>query len=87
MMPRSWIGSWEERGFEGLEGLLARTAGRYAFGDAVTLADVLIVPQVYNARRFEVSLVAYPKIRAVEAHCNSLPEFTAAAPENQPDAP
>ena len=52
----------------------------------MTLADICLVPQVYNARRFKVSLDPYPKIAAVEAACLKLPAFDKARPENQPDA-
>ena len=83
----AWYGHWIHEGFRAAETVAERYGGPFVFGESVTLADACLIPQVYNARRFEVSLVAYPKIRAVEAHCNSLPEFTAAAPENQPDAP
>ncbi|MGB0132449.1 MAG: maleylacetoacetate isomerase, partial [Dokdonella sp.] len=56
-------------------------------GDAPTLADICLVPQVYNARRFEVDLTPYPTIVRIEEHCLSMPAFDAARPENQPDAP
>ena len=52
----------------------------------VTLADVCLVPQVFNARRFKVQVEAFPKIAAVEAACAKLPAFDKARPENQPDA-
>ena len=60
--------------------------GPYAFGSRITLADVYLVPQVFNARRFNVPLDAYPKIAAVDAACAALKAFQDAAPASQPDA-
>jgi glutathione S-transferase len=60
--------------------------GPYAFGAAVTLADVCLVPQVANAKRFKVPLDAFPKILAAEEACQQLAAFDTARPENQPDA-
>src|SRR5262249_40294777 len=60
--------------------------GPYAFGPAVTLADVCLVPQVANAKRFKVPLDPFPKIVAAEEACQQLPAFEKARPENQPDA-
>jgi maleylacetoacetate isomerase len=83
---RRWYRHWIADAFAGLETLLARSAGRYAFGDAVSLADVYLVPQVYNARRFECDLSAYPTIGRIADRVGQEPAFAAAAPENQPDA-
>ena len=58
----------------------------YAFGSHVTLADICLIPQIYNARRFKVPLDKFPKILGVEAACNKLPAFDKSRPENQPDA-
>ena len=60
--------------------------GPYAFGSEITLADVCLVPQVYNARRLKVPLDRFPKIVAVDAACGKLAAFDQARPENQPDA-
>jgi maleylacetoacetate isomerase/maleylpyruvate isomerase len=79
-----WYAHWVREGFDAIEALLER--GPYAFGSKVTLADVYLVPQVFNARRFNVPLEAYPKIAAVEAACAELKAFQDAAPANQPDA-
>ncbi len=79
-----WYRHWVVQGFEALEAL-ARP-GPYAFGAHVTLADICLVPQVFNARRFKVDMAAYPKLAAVEAACQKLPAFDKARPENQPDA-
>ena len=85
---RRWAAHWIETGFAAIETLLAGgpETGRFCHGDAPTLADVVLVPQVYNARRFEVDLAPYPTIRRIEAACLALPAFDAARPENQPDA-
>jgi maleylpyruvate isomerase len=71
-------------GFEALEAMIAPAP--YAFGDAVTLADVCLVPQVYNARRLKVPLDRFPKIVAADAACAKLAAFDKAKPENQADA-
>jgi maleylpyruvate isomerase len=78
-----WYANWIMEGFAALEQMLAPCP--YAFGSTVTLADLCLVPQVYNARRFKVPLEAFPKIVAVEAACLALPAFAAARPEAQPD--
>ena len=81
-----WIADWTGRGFAALEALIARHGGRFAYGDTPTLADCLIVPQVYNARRFAVPLDAYPRLVAADAALCALPEVAAAHPDAQPDA-
>jgi maleylacetoacetate isomerase len=80
----AWYHHWILDGFEALEALLQ--PGPYAFGSEVTLADVCLVPQVYNATRFKVPLERFPKIVAVNAVCLELAAFDKARPENQPDA-
>jgi len=80
----AWYHHWILAGFEALETMLR--PGPYAFGPAVTLADVCLVPQVYNARRLKVPLDRFGKIVAVDAACLKLPAFDRARPENQPDA-
>jgi maleylacetoacetate isomerase len=83
-----WIRHWIETGFTAFEALLARSpeTGRFCHGDEPTLADVCLVPQVYNARRFACALEAFPKLVEIDARCRALPAFAAAAPEAQPDA-
>ncbi len=85
----TWYAHWIHEGFGPLEALLATRsgAGRYCVGDAVSIADAYLVPQVYNARRFEVPLDAYPTIVAIDAHLTTLPAFAAAHPDRQPDSP
>ncbi len=79
-----WYAHWVREGFEVIEGLIE--PGPYAFGSRVTLADIHLVPQVFNARRFNVPLDAYPRIAAVDAACAGLQAFQDAAPARQPDA-
>ena len=83
-----WYCHWIATGFQALEALLASDeTGEFCHGDTPTLADICLVPQVYNARRFACSLDAYPAIRRIESHCLELEAFSNAIPENQPDAP
>jgi maleylpyruvate isomerase len=79
-----WYKHWVLEGFTALETMLM--PGPYACGSKVTVADLCLVPQVANARRFKVPLNAFPKIVAVDAACLKLPAFDKARPENQPDA-
>ena len=84
----SWYHHWIGTGFRGLEEEARRTSkdGRYMFGSAITLADIFIVPQMYNGRRFKCDLEPYPTLRSICAHLEALPAFVKAAPEVQPDA-
>ncbi|MBU6485659.1 MAG: maleylacetoacetate isomerase [Betaproteobacteria bacterium] len=84
----AWYRHWIDVGFEALEKQLAREpeTGRHCHGDAPTLADVCLVPQLANARRFAIDLSAYPTLTRIEAACNLLPAFAEAAPSRQPDA-
>ncbi len=79
-----WYLHWIREGFDVLERQLAATP--YCYGTDVTLADACLVPQVYNAQRFNLDMSAYPKIQSIYAACNHLPAFDAARPENQPDS-
>jgi maleylacetoacetate isomerase len=83
-----WYRHWIAVGFEALEATLARDAqtGTFCHGDAPTLADVCLVPQVFNARRFQCPLEAYPRILRIHEACMALDAFRRAAPEAQPDA-
>jgi maleylacetoacetate isomerase len=84
-----WVRHWMEDGFAALEAMLYHhpSTGRFCDGDTPTMADCCLVPQAYNARRFGIDLGAYPTIERIEQACLALPEFDAARPENQPDAP
>ncbi|MEF9943329.1 MAG: maleylacetoacetate isomerase [Burkholderiaceae bacterium] len=83
---RAWARHWIETGFAQLDAMLAPVAGRYAVGDAISLADVLLVPQVFNARRFDCRLDTVPRVMRVFDACMALPAFIAAQPARQPDA-
>ena len=76
-----WYRHWVRLGFEALEALAAPRAGRFLFGDAVTLADVCLVPQMYNARRFELPLDPYPTLVRADAEAAALDAFAAAHPD------
>jgi maleylpyruvate isomerase len=80
----AWYHHWILEGFDALEAMLRPAP--YSFGNSVTLADICLVPQVYNARRFKVPLERFPKIVAVDATCLKIAAFEQARPENQPDA-
>jgi maleylpyruvate isomerase len=84
---QAWARLFIERGLAAMEEASRLTAGEYLVGDAVTVADVCLVPQLYNARRFGVALDAYPTLVRVEANCERLPSFALAHPDRQPDAP
>lgn len=83
-----WYRHWVGEGFTAIERLIAGlgTTGPYLGGTAPGLADICLVPQVYNAERFGVDMTAFPTIAKIAETCRALPAFKAAAPENQPDA-
>jgi maleylacetoacetate isomerase len=84
----AWYRHWVAEGLMACERLLAGhpATGAYCHGDAPTVADCCLVPQVFNARRFDCPLDEMPTIRRIVARCEELPAFAAAAPHNQPDA-
>jgi maleylpyruvate isomerase len=83
---RAWTRHWVARGLEALEAAVAESAGRFCVGDAVSFADLCLVPEMYFARRFSMDLSAYPTLSRVDAACAELPAFQAAHAEVQPDA-
>lgn len=85
----AWCNTWITAGFEALEAMLAAdpTRGNFCFGNAPSLVEVYLVPQVESARRFKVDLAPFPNIVAVDAACAELDAFRRAAPAAQPDAP
>jgi maleylpyruvate isomerase len=81
-----WARLFIAKGLTALERLAAPRAGAVLFGDNVSLADVFLVPQLYNARRWQVSLAAFPTLVRADENARALPAFRDAAPEVQPDA-
>lgn len=83
----TWYKHWINEGFKGLEGLLQASAhGKFCYGDTPGLADICLVPQVFNAQRFDCDLSAFPRSVEIASRCNDMPEFANAAPGKQPDA-
>ncbi|MBD3894960.1 maleylacetoacetate isomerase [Halomonas sp. ML-15] len=84
----SWYRHWIDEGFTALEAQLSRDAGcgDFCHGDTPGLADICLVPQVFNAERFECDLSNYPRIQQIAANCRALPAFAQATPAAQPDA-
>ncbi|CAH0520162.1 unnamed protein product [Peronospora belbahrii] len=83
---QQWGRYWIERGFQALEVELVKTAGVYCFGDKVTLADLYLQPQVYNANRFGADVTKFPTIARISAALEAVPAFQKAHPLQQPDA-
>lgn len=81
-----WYQHWVKRCFDAFEQRLAVTSGQYCVGDNITLADVCLIPQIYNANRFNVDLSCYPNISRVTTSLNAVQAFIEAQPERQPDA-
>jgi maleylpyruvate isomerase len=89
-LPEDEVAGWArwiiQDGLDACEAMLAHRPGRFCFGDAPGLADLCLVPQLGNARRFGCDLQALPRLLAAEAACAALPAFADAVPERQPDA-
>ena len=82
-----WYSHWVAEAFGPLEQLVGRwSGGRYCYGDSLTIADVCLLPQMYNARRFSCDLAPYPTLVRVAAGLDAEPAFARAAPDLQPDA-
>jgi maleylacetoacetate isomerase len=79
----TWYAHWIREGLPALEAMAARGAGKFLFGDGPTGADVCLVPQLYNARRFDVPLDDYPTLLRADANANALDAFAAAHPDRQ----
>jgi maleylacetoacetate isomerase len=81
-----WYTTWMHRSFTAIEQELASNDSTYSFSDRPCMADLFLVPQIYNARRFDIPLENFPHITRVVDNCNALPAFADAAPEVQPDS-
>jgi maleylacetoacetate isomerase len=81
-----WYRHWIAQGLSALEVMVADKAGTYCHGDKPTMADVCLVPQMYNARRYECDIAPYPMLRRIDQACNALPAFRTAHPSRQVDA-
>ena len=82
----AWADQWIRPGFDALERLIGQRGGGWSWGDAPTIADCCLIPQVYSARRFNVDVSAWPLISAIDARAAEHPAFQAAHPDVQPDA-
>lgn len=80
-----WMCHWMARGFSAFQ-KMCRADTDFAFSDTPGYSELCLVPQLYNARRWEMDLTPYPRLTEIEARCLALPAFDAARPENQPDA-
>jgi maleylacetoacetate isomerase len=83
-----WVRHWIAQGFAALEELARRHGDgrRHLYGGGVTMADLCLVPMMYNARRYHLDVKPYPALVAIDAHLMTLPAFDTTKPEAQPDA-
>jgi len=83
-----WAQHWIDLGVSALQEMIVSQSrrGKFCFGDSPTLADICLIPQLGNARRYGCDLSKYPTILEIENNCNAIPAFANAAPEKQPDA-
>ena len=84
---QSWCAAWIVRGFEGMEKMLESTAGTHCFSGELTAADLFLIPQVYNAKRFKVNMAKFPIIKRVYNRAMDMEAFQLADPSRQIDAP
>ncbi|EDW66527.2 probable maleylacetoacetate isomerase 2 [Drosophila virilis] len=84
---REWAQHWISRGFRGLEQVLSLSSGKYCVGDEISMADCCLVPQVFNARRYKVTLDPYPTILQLDQNLATNETIRASHPHNQPDCP
>ena len=82
----AWVGRWIAEGFAALEETVVRHGDGFCFGDRPTIADCCLIPQIYNAHRFDIDLSAFPRLVAVDARCATIDAFVRAVPDRQPDA-
>lgn len=85
---QNWYCHWVNEGFTAIEEFIQKNdfQGKFCCGDSPTIADIFLIPQVYNAQRFKCDIDQFPIINNINKQCLSLEEFIAASPENQPDA-
>ncbi len=83
---KKWARSVISKGLAAMEVIAQQTAGKFLVGDVVSIADICLIPQLYNARRFNVDMSLFSRLRAIEAATIDLPAFVSAHPDNQPDA-
>merc|ERR1712071_81121 len=84
---KEWAVYWMLKGFKALEQILVSSSGEYCLGDSVTMADCCLIPQLYNSRRFQVDLEAFPTILPIEKNLEVLEPFQKSHPSRQPDTP
>lgn len=84
----AWYDHWMSSGFEALEvqALKQQSKGPFCFGPSATMADICLIPQIYNALRFKVNMDRFPRLMSINQHCQTLDAFKKALPENQADA-
>lgn len=83
----TWYRHWVMEGFQALETSISTTSnGKFCFGETPSLADICLIPQIYNANRFKVDMTAYPTLSKINDHCMTLAAFKQASPEAQQDA-
>ncbi len=83
---KAWSAHWIQFGFDALEKLVGTYGGTFCFENSISFADACLIPQLYNARRFDVALEHYPNLLRIEDALKELPAFKAAHPSAQPDA-
>ena len=85
--PKAWTKHWNEYGLKILERELKKTSGKYSFGDTITMADVFLIPQIYNGYRFGVEMNEFTTLLKIYNNVKVIEEFVKANPQNQPDCP
>ncbi len=85
--PNQWSRDAMQVGLESLEALARNNAGKYSVGNEISVADICLIPQLYNARRFELDIAKFSRLIEIEANCLQLDAFVITRPEAQPDAP
>jgi maleylacetoacetate isomerase len=84
---QEWCQHWISKGFEALEVYLSKTAGKYSLGNDISAVDCFLIPQVYNAERFHISIGRFPTIEKINKNCMEIEAFQKAEPSKQPDTP